>query len=81
MLLELVMCWVVPLPSSSHHQDFYIFSRGSLYKPLFATITGNKANPNYLVKIIATSHDLTPNGVLVRDISYFREVWVGEIII
>ncbi len=22
--------WVVPLPSKSHHQDYYIFSRGSL---------------------------------------------------
>ena len=24
-------------------------------------------------QIIATSHDLTPNGGLVREISYFRE--------
>ena len=22
--------WVVPPPSKSHHQDYYIFSRGSL---------------------------------------------------
>ena len=24
------MSWVVTLPSNSHHQDYYIFSRGSL---------------------------------------------------
>ena len=29
-------------------------------------------------QIIATSRDLTPNGGLVREISYFREIWVGE---
>ena len=28
---------VVPLPSNSHHRDFYIFRRGSLPKPSFAT--------------------------------------------
>ena len=28
--LEVCVFWVVPLPSNSHHQDFYIFSRGSL---------------------------------------------------
>ena len=31
-------------------------------------------------QLIATSHDLTPNGVLVREISYFREIWVGELL-
>ena len=25
-----VITWVVPLPSNSHHQDYYIFSRGFL---------------------------------------------------
>ena len=29
--------WVVPLPSNSHHQDHYFFSRGSQPKPSFAT--------------------------------------------
>ena len=29
--------WVVPLPSSSYHKDYYIFSRGSQPKPSFAT--------------------------------------------
>ena len=29
--------WVVPPPSNSHHQDYYIFSRGSQPKPSFAT--------------------------------------------
>ncbi len=29
--------WVVPLPKNSHHQDYYIFSRGSQPKPSFAT--------------------------------------------
>ena len=27
-------------------------------------------------QIIATSHDLTPNGGLGREISYFWEIWV-----
>ena len=32
-------------------------------------------------QIIATSHDLTPNGGLVREIpGYFREIQVGEIL-
>jgi len=30
-------------------------------------------------QIIANSHDLTPNGGLVGEIFYFREIWVGEI--
>ena len=34
----------------------------------------------WLSQIIATSHDLTPNGGLVREIPYFREIWVGEIL-
>ena len=33
------------------------------------------------VQIIATSHDLTPNGGLVRENPlYLRETWVGEIL-
>ena len=28
-----------PAQDSSHHQDYYIFSRG-FYRPLFATVTG-----------------------------------------
>ena len=30
-------CWVVPPPSNSHHQDYYILSRGFQPKPSFAT--------------------------------------------
>ena len=33
-----IITWVVPPPSNSHHQDYYIFSRGSQPKPSFATI-------------------------------------------
>ena len=29
-LRTLTLSWVVPPPSNSHHQDYYIFSRGSL---------------------------------------------------
>ena len=29
-----------------HHQDVYIFSKGSQAKPLFSTITGKGDNPN-----------------------------------
>ena len=34
-----------PPPSNSHHQDYYIFSRGSQPKPSFATVTGRGDNP------------------------------------
>ena len=38
--------WVVPPPSNSHHQDYYIFSRGSQPKPSFATgIVGGVVQP------------------------------------
>ncbi len=39
--------WVFPLPGNSHHQDYYIFSRGSRTKPSFATVTGRRDNPIY----------------------------------
>ena len=42
--------WVVPPPSNSHHQDNYIFSRGSQPKPSFATVTGRGDNPRYICK-------------------------------
>ena len=29
-------------PSNSHHQDYYIFSRGSRTKPSFATLGGGQ---------------------------------------
>ncbi len=32
-----VIYWVVPPPSNSDHQDYYVFSRGSQAKPSFAT--------------------------------------------
>ena len=36
--------WVVPLPSNSDHQDYYIFSRESL-QTFISTITGKGDNP------------------------------------
>ncbi len=36
-----------PSQDSSHHQDYYIFSRGSQPKPSFATVTGRGDNPTY----------------------------------
>ena len=38
------ICWVVPLPSNSDHQDHCIFRIGDPYKPSFATITGKGDN-------------------------------------
>ena len=35
-----------PLPSNSHHQDYYIFNRESQPKPSFTTVTGRGATPN-----------------------------------
>ena len=40
------MHWVVPPPSNSHHQDYYILV-GDPYKPSFATVTGRGDNPSY----------------------------------
>ena len=42
------ICWVLPPPSNSHHQDYYIFSRESQPKPSFATVTGRGDNPRYV---------------------------------
>ena len=44
------ICWVVPPPSNSHHQDYYIFSRGSQPKPSFATgiLAGGTTQPIWL---------------------------------
>ncbi len=36
-----------PSQDASHHQDYYIFSRGSQPKPSFATVTGRGDNPTY----------------------------------
>ena len=36
-----------PAQHASHHQDYYIFSRGSQPKPSFATVTRRGDNPNY----------------------------------
>ena len=36
-----------PSQDSSHHQDYYIFSRGSQPKPSFATVAGRGDNPTY----------------------------------
>ena len=39
--------WVIPFPSTSHHQDkFPCIFRGLQAKPLFATIAGKGDNPN-----------------------------------
>ena len=38
--------WVVPPPSNSDHQEYYMFSRDP-YKPSFATVTGRGDNPNH----------------------------------
>ena len=39
--------WVVPPPSNSDHQNYYIFSRGSQSKPSFATVTVRGPHPRY----------------------------------
>ena len=48
--------WVVPLPSNSHHQDHYIFSRESRTKPSFATVTGRGDNPRNYSKDPVMNH-------------------------
>ena len=53
---ESTIHWVVPLPSNSHHQDCYVFSRGSRTKPSFATVTGRGDNPNYTQTVAHQAH-------------------------
>ena len=50
LLKEMAISWVVPPPSNSHHQDCYVFSRGSQPKPSFATgiLGGGSSNPSYV---------------------------------
>ena len=44
-----IIYWFIPLPSSSHHQDYSICSRESQPKPSFATgILGGAEYPNYI---------------------------------
>ena len=40
--------WVWPLPSSSDHQDYYIFSRVRPYKPFFATGILGRGHTQYI---------------------------------
>ena len=37
-----------PLPSDSHHQDYYVFSSGFWTTPWLATTTGKGDNPMYI---------------------------------
>ena len=46
--IYIYILWVVPLPSTSHHHVLSIFSRGSLYKPSFATTPGKGDHPMYI---------------------------------
>ena len=45
--LYIYITWVVPLPSNSHHQDWYVFRIGDPYKPSFATGTVRGDTPIY----------------------------------
>ena len=66
---SLVIGWVVPPPSKSHHQDYYIFSRGSRTKPSFATIASWEGGqpklldflgpPSFLFETLETDKVLT----------------------
>ena len=49
MVSKWVITWVVPPPSNSDHQDYYIFSRESRTKPSFPLLLGGGTtdNPSY----------------------------------
>ena len=71
MSLACLRSWVSMVSDLSHHQvgdglSLDVFFLGGDFPGLGSG------------QIIATSRDLTPNGGLVREISYFREIWVGE---
>ena len=55
--------WVVPPPSKSHHQDYYIFSRESQPKPSFATgILGGGTTQPILGSVSSPIYDPTNQG-------------------
>ena len=65
------MCWVVPLPSSSHHQDSFkivVDVVGDPHKPSFATNTGTGDNPKYVYIDI----------VLCVDLYFLARWWCGH---
>ena len=59
-----MISWVVPLPSNSHHQHYYVLRKGSLS---FATVTGRGDNRND----IQQTHFMIKNPWLV-DFSHPR---------
>lgn len=40
MTLKKCILWLIPLPTHSHYQGYYMYSRGFQPKPSFAIITG-----------------------------------------
>ena len=57
-----------PSQDASHHQDYYIFSRGSRTKPSFATVTGRGDNPSgiELLCFLALEVQPTKQGMVLR---------------
>ena len=57
-----------PSQDASHHQDYYIFSRGSRAKPSFATVTGRGDNPSgiELLCFLALEVQPTKQGMVLR---------------
>ena len=52
------MIWVVPPPSKSHHQDYYIFSREPLaYKPSFPLLLGGGTTQPMIICVCTISKE------------------------
>ena len=73
--LEPYIPWVVPLPSNSHNQDSYSFSRGSQPKPSFATIASwEGGNPIYIHIWVFPKIGVPPNHPFNRVFHYKRSI-------
>ena len=53
--------WVGPLPSNSHHKDYYIFGFGDSYKPSFANVAGKGGNPKYILQVLLCQQIMNKN--------------------
>ena len=61
-----------PSQDASHHQDYYIFSRGSQPKPSFATVTGRGGNQNY-TRILLNFVDVHPQNLTAPPLKKWLE--------
>ena len=69
------ICWVVPPPSNSHHQDYYIFSRESQPKPSFPLLLGGGTTQIIFLSTILISEQIDWTHIHHSHHLAFFQVW------